>query len=250
MLPALITAGASLLGGWMANSAQDEANRRNLQESAENRKFQAESRDIQNQFNAEQAAAQRLWGSTEAVKAREFSERMSSTAYQRSVADMKAAGINPMLAVMQGGASTPSASMAGGGAAASGGNVSGSQARVEPKMELARAVAGSISSALDVEKMTREVKEKDTQIDINKEIEKTQKTVQDMNLESAKKIAEERKKVELENIKAKLQMPAIKEEAKFNEKSAKAEQGGFIFWPKKVLSILGGILGNAKAVLR
>ena len=41
----------------------------------------------------------------------EFQAGMSNTSYQRAMSDMRAAGLNPMLAYKMGGASTPAGAM-------------------------------------------------------------------------------------------------------------------------------------------
>lgn len=99
---ALIGGGASLVSGLMgarsAEKGQSAANAANAREAALNREFQAK----------------------EAQTTRDYQERMSSSAYQRSMADMRKAGLNPALAFMKGGASTPA-----------GATPSGAQARHE-----------------------------------------------------------------------------------------------------------------------
>lgn len=81
-----------------------------------------------NAFSHSEAALARDFNASEAQKQRDFEERMSSTAYQRAVEDMKIAGISPALLLgSQGGASTPqgvsaSASSASASSARSGGS--------------------------------------------------------------------------------------------------------------------------------
>lgn len=75
-------------------------------------------------FNSAESSAQREWASNETRLQREWETEMSNSAYTRAVADLKRAGINPILAY-QGAAQTPTGSVASGSSAST--NAAGGQ---------------------------------------------------------------------------------------------------------------------------
>jgi len=155
---AAISAGGSLLGGMMGQSGQQATNAKMME------------------FQNEQRYLSQLYNTAEAQKSRDWQEEMSNTAYQRAMADMRAAGLNPIMAFAQGGASTP-------------GGAQGSIGYSGASLGNPGALAGAgVSSAAQVGKFyadvaaTKQIAAKDkSQEELNKASEGNTKAMEDLN---------------------------------------------------------------------
>lgn len=110
---------------------------------------------FQNQENRHAAREQRGWEHEEAAINRNWQERMSNSAHQRQVQDLRAAGLNPILSANSG-ASSPAGSKGSGAV----------QAPAED------AIGKGVTTALDLKRMKQELR----QIESTEGLQKAQAT--------------------------------------------------------------------------
>lgn len=183
---------------------------------------------VGNLMGADANRAQRDWMHDEARSARGWQQAMASTSYVRATQDMKNAGLNPMLAIHQGGSATPSGASPG-----------------APGMApIHNPVAAAASSALEYARLKKDLNATDSAIQLQEAQKHAARADAMLKSNNSRTAAANAQAAEAE-------LPAIRARALVEEKKAKIDEQ--LVTPDALLQRLGrvgGIINDALGALR
>lgn len=184
---AAIGSALSLGGDVLAYKGAKDTNENNLQIAREQMAFQERMANSAQDFSQASADTAMNWQQLANRRAMDYQTEMSNTAYQRGMRDMKKAGLNPILAYSQGGASTP-IGFSGSGIPASGVSAHGAGATM---MNPAGVFSGTGGRIMDAVSTAADTKLKSQQTDTAYWQGRQAATQAGVNQVTADKIAEE-----------------------------------------------------------
>lgn len=188
----------------------------------------------QREFEAAQAARAMDFEREEAATLRAWQERMSNSAHQRSMEDIRTAGLNPILALARP-ATTPSGAKGSGFAGKAG---------IPQLPNMGAAVASGVSSATDIARTTAEVERLEAAADLIMEQvgltgAQTDKTIAEKALRS------------LEYNEKLLVMEILEEKVKVARREGELAETDFGRWMKYIRETRESIIGGStSSVLR
>lgn len=201
-------------------------------------------------FNAEEAEKARKWNEVMQYQNqkynkemylmdREYQTTMANTQVRRHMADLTAAGLNPIMAAGGGTAAIPHTNVPQSVSPAS--PTASAGATHEVGAHIARGIEATVQNALEYRRLKKDIDEAQSRVDLNEEIKKkTKQEATKTNIEAANAL--------LNNEILKTEVPTAKAVNRYRQEDVELESKPWIRYPKKVLQILEPAANTATRV--